>query len=139
MKKFWTKWTDNIQAHKPYHIINLSFGITIILILWYAVIFSPDGGKHPIPCVYTSITAEPCASCGLSRGLSHVVRAQLPEARQVNPHSIPVFLFFLGQLLIRISTSLILLKTNISCLLLLISDTLITITSFLAAFAPMLR
>jgi hypothetical protein len=85
-----------------YHKINLIFAGIIIMIFVYSGIFSAEESNHPVQCFHEQITGKPCPTCGLSNSFSEIVRFHFEEAKEWNQNGIPVFLFFLIQLLLRI-------------------------------------
>ncbi len=136
MRMSWKKWTIRV-IRNPYLTINLAFGLVCIAIVGYALIYPPATGSHPIPCVFTTLTGEECAGCGLSRGFSHVVRFNFETAQEINPHSVGIFLFFALQLTLRIAGSILYLNTRIPHPALFTGDALLSLTAFIATFMPM--
>lgn len=130
--------SDHDPATRAYLIINGSLAAVFLLVIAYAAAFDPVRANHPVPCVYTAITGEQCASCGLSRGMSHAVRMNIAQARLVNAYSPAVFLFFAAQVLMRIVVSLLLIKCARCINKLVIADALLSCGMFFAAFLPFL-
>ena len=87
---------------EPYIAVNLLLALIIAGVLVYSLVFSPDKGDYPVACVHELLTGEPCVSCGLSHSFSLILRGRFEEALDWNPHGIRLFLFFSGQLLMRI-------------------------------------
>lgn len=112
--------------------INLIIAGVIILMIIYSGIFSAHGIHHPIKSMYNF----PVVSSGLSRSLSEMVRGNLEQARLFNPYGPRIFLFFIIQLLLRISCSILLFRNRFSKNTLLISDILTSVLLFLWAFIP---
>lgn len=121
----------------PYLWVNFFIGVAFLAVVFYSVVFSPETGAHPIPCVYTSITGEPCVSCGMSRGFSHIVRGDLEAAAGTNIHSIPVFAFFVLQIVLRSLGSIAYLQRWLPLSVLISADAGISIFGFFLAFSPM--
>lgn len=136
MRTSW-KRSKNKAIEHPYLTINLFFGLAFVSVIVYAVAFPPEIAGHPIPCVYTSFTGQECSGCGLSRGFSHIVRFDLQAARTVNPYSIPVFMFFALQILLRIAGSIVYLKSRLPDRMVFITDGILTGVLFLAAILPL--
>lgn len=86
---------------KSYLIINYIFAGIILAIFFYSLLFSPGDNTYPIKCIHQELLGGPCPSCGLSRGFSAIVRCDMELARQIQPNSISVFLFFVVQLFLR--------------------------------------
>jgi hypothetical protein len=87
---------------EPYIAVNLLLALIIAGVLVYSLVFSPDKGDYPVVCVHELLTGEPCVSCGLSHSFSLILRGRFEEAFDWNPHGIRLFLFFSGQLSMRI-------------------------------------
>ncbi len=138
MKYFLRRLRSDIQAGRPYLLINLILGVVFLMVIIYPVVFTPDTGRHPLPCVYTSLTGIECSSCGLSRGFSHIVRGQLSEAVELNRHSLPVFLFFAIQLIMRISLSMAYAREIFSARAIVTVDIFVSSGMFLIVFMPLI-
>jgi hypothetical protein len=96
--------------NEPYLIINIFFAGVILLIIAYSGIFSPEKDNYPIACLHEKLTGEPCFSCGLSHSFSSIVRGRINEAYKWNIYGMRVFLFFLSQLILRVTFSIYYLK-----------------------------
>jgi len=139
MKKPWRLSTTDLSPPiRAYLLVNFLFGAALLLLFLYVLVYSPETGTHPIPCVYTKMTGEQCASCGLSRGLSHMIRGNFQAATAINRHSPAIFLFFAMQLLLRLTTSLMAIRKSMPLKYLTITDAFIAATTFLLAFLPLL-
>lgn len=120
-----------------YVIISWTFLILIGIVLCYSYFFYP--AAHPINCVIKQYTGKECSTCGLSRAFSYFTHLQFSEGKNFNAASWPVFLFFIFQFLFRIV--LIVYYTFISKKinpLVIKTDVLISICTFLLAFLPLL-
>lgn len=122
----------------PYHAINIVFATVILGLLVYSAIYSPEPDRHPVPCMHSQVTGEPCTSCGLSRAFSFLVRGEADAARALNPQAIPVFLFFVIQLLMRGLSSLVIKTRLIPASRLAATDALLSALLFLWAFLPLI-
>lgn len=138
MKTSWMRWKNKEVNKSPYLLLNIIFGLIILIIFAYSAIYPPESDRHPIPCLYTLTTGENCSACGLSRGLSHMIRGQINAAAEMNIHSISVFLFFILQFLMRIGFSVALFKPNIPANSLLTADALLSVVILLFTFIPLL-
>jgi len=94
---------------KNYKLINLLFAGIFGMVFLYSGIFSAQKNNHPIP---SACIVKPCASTGLSRGFSEIVRFNFTSAKKYNKNAIPVFLFFLIQFSLRIIIVFILKKLD---------------------------
>lgn len=124
---------------RSYLIINLVFASVLLGIIAYSAIFSPEKNSYPVQCVHVSITGDPCPSCGLSHSLSYIVRGDLESAQIWNIYGLRVFLFFVIQLIMRISLSLAIVRSKASSRQLLRFDILITIISFILGFSQFIE
>ncbi len=127
-----------IKPVHPYHAINIVFASVILGLLAYSAIYYPEPDRHPVPCIHSQVTGEPCASCGLSRAFSFLVRGEIAAARALNPQAIPVFLFFIIQLLMRGLTSLVTNARSVPASRLAATDALLSALLFLWAFLPLI-
>jgi hypothetical protein len=90
-----------------YAIVNLAFIGIIVPIILYSLVFSADGLKHPVPSGTVLMRDKDTLSTGLSRSFSEIVRLNFKQARLYNPYGIRIFLFFMIQLLLRITALII--------------------------------
>ena len=95
-------------AEGSYKIINYTFAGIIVIIFTYSGIFSPQGNNYPVSCVHEQLTGLSCPSCGMSHSFSYIIRGDIKEAIKWNEYGPRVFLFFLFQLILRISNIVIL-------------------------------
>lgn len=92
----------SLIKEEPYIAVNLLLALIIAGVLVYSLVFSPDEGDYPVACVYELLTGEPCVSCGLSHSFSLILRGRFEEALDWNSHGIRLFIFFSGQLPMRV-------------------------------------
>jgi len=123
---------------KPYITVNLVLALVIVVIFLYAAVFSPQKNNYPVVCIHEKITGKPCVSCGLSHSFSLILRGKINEALSWNPYGLRIFLFFLAQLLMRITFSVFYLRGEEYRKQLIIYDISGTILLFLFAFYPFL-
>lgn len=114
-------------SKEPYHSINLSFAGIIILIFIYSGIFSAEKNNHPIKSACANVDGHPCKSEGLSRSFSEIVRFKFESAKSYNKFGLQIFSFFLVQLFLRISTSILIYNKIISQNKLVILDSIISV------------
>ncbi|NLA50137.1 MAG: DUF2752 domain-containing protein [Bacteroidales bacterium] len=126
----------NTVRNEPYLVINMAFALFIALILLYSLVFSPLRDNYPIPCIHERITGEECPSCGISHSFSFIVRGRIAEAYTWNSRGMSVFIFFVAQLLLRISFFRSYLKNPDSRRQLIITDITGSSLMFLIAFMP---
>jgi hypothetical protein len=124
--------------NEPYLVINIVLAGVILLILAYSGIFSPEKNNYPVVCIHEKITGEPCVSCGLSHSLSLILRGRVAEAYQWNRYGMSVFLFFAGQLILRIIFSLLYLRYSSTRKQLILFDIIGSSFLFLITFMPFL-
>jgi hypothetical protein len=122
--------------NKQYLIINIFFAGVIVLIFAYSGFFSPDKDNYPVACINEKITGQPCVSCGLSHSFSLIVRGRIEEAYQWNHYGMRIFLFFAGQLVLRVAFSIFYLKYTDTRKQLIFADCIGSAIIFLLAFWP---
>jgi len=122
----------------PYPIVNYSLAFVIILVIGYSALFSPEKDNYPVPCIHQKLTGQPCASCGLSHSFSLIVRGEINESYRWNPNGMRIFLFFAGQLLMRITFSIFYLGNRLIRKQLIIMDAAGSSILFLLAFFPLI-
>lgn len=124
---------------EPYLKINLVFAGVLFLILAYSGIFSPEKDNYPVVCIHEKITGQQCASCGLSHSFSLIVRGRIDEAYDWNPYGMRIFLFFLAQLLMRITFSVFYSLDPQNRKQLILFDISGSVLIFFLTFWPLLR
>ena len=123
---------------KPYFQINLIFAGILMMIFLYSGIFSASHNNYPIPSNYTKLTGKKTVSTGLSRCFSEIIRGRLKSAKEYNPYGIGIFLFFLIQLLIRISLLIFYSKLNKYEHIVIIADSILSVVLFILFFRPVI-
>lgn len=119
-----------------YTVLNLCFVAIIFAVFIYSLLFVDN---HPIPSTFTQLTGIEPVSCGLSRAFSQLVRGNLMQALALNPHSVRVFAFFVGQLLMRTAAIVLTHFGRLPRKVLIVSDISISVGLFLFCFAPLIR
>ncbi len=94
-------------AAGSYKLINYIFAGIIVLIFIYSGIFSPVSNNYPVSCVHEQLSGLSCPSCGMSHSFSYLIRLDINEAVRWNKYGPRVFLFFLFQLILRLSNIII--------------------------------
>jgi len=125
--------------NEPYLLINLIFAGVILLVFAYSGFFSPVKDNYPVVCIHEKLTGEPCISCGLSHSFSLILRGNISGAYEWNAYGPRVFIFFAGQLLMRIVFSVFYLKYPGSGKQLIVYDIIISAMFFLVAFLPFME
>ncbi len=127
-----------MSDHRSYQTVNLLFAGAILLVWGYALAYPPTGG-HPVPSLYTLLSGEPSPTAGLSRSFSAILRGDLSLARDLSPYGIPLFLFLLIQLIMRI-TAFVLLKRHVLPLRrILTADVILSVLLFLLCYGSLLK
>lgn len=85
---------------KPYIAVNIIFGLVVLSVFFYSLIFRGD--HHPIPAFLTEKTGILPPSKGLSSAFSEIIRGNFNDALAINQHSIRIFSFFVLQLFARL-------------------------------------
>jgi hypothetical protein len=119
---------------KSYLVLNLIFAGIILAIFIYSGIYSPDKNNHPIKCIHEELLGAKCPTCGMSRGFSAIVRGQINDALVYQQNSVSVFLFFLLQLVFRLTSIWLLLKTKIQLKIITNTDITLSLLLFLLTF-----
>lgn len=117
-------------ASGSYQLINYIIAGIIAIVFIYSGIFSPVTNNYPVSCVHEQITGMACPSCGLSHSFSYLIRGNIKEAIDWNEYGPRVFLFFLFQLVLRISNIIVLSKKPQYIRRLTILDIVLSIVSF---------
>ncbi|MEA1896384.1 MAG: hypothetical protein U9N53_01825 [Bacteroidota bacterium] len=123
---------------RAYLIFNVSFVGIILFIFLYSGIFSAKKDNHPIPSYYEVLSGKTSPTSGLSRSFSEVLRGNFQEARKWNINGIPLFLFFLVQLFMRVLISWLLFKTSVKIIYLVLTDSIISVLLFLWSYKNLL-
>ncbi|OFX27872.1 MAG: hypothetical protein A2X08_04155 [Bacteroidetes bacterium GWA2_32_17] len=116
---------------ESYIIINIIFAGIILLVIIYSGIFSAQKANHPISSYCPN---QPCASTGLSRSFSEIVRFKFESAKKYNSNGLAIFLFFFIQFWLRILFSIIYHKNKTSFKTIIITDSTISLILFFFAF-----
>jgi len=124
--------------NEPYLKINIVLAGVILLIMAYSGIFSPEKNNYPVVCIHEKVTGEPCVSCGISHSFSLILRGRVNEAYQWNRYGMRVFLFFAGQLILRIIFSFLYSKYISTRKQLILFDIVGSSILFLVTFMPFL-
>jgi Protein of unknown function (DUF2752) len=124
--------------NEPYLLINMVLAGVVMLVMIYSGIFSPDTGNYPVECIHEKLTGVPCVSCGLSHSFSLILRGRIDEAYQWNIYGMRIFIFFAGQLLMRILFSRVYFKNPGIRSQLVMFDIIGSSAIFLIAFMPFL-
>jgi len=127
-----------VRLSEPYLFINIVLAGVILLIMIYSGIFSPEKNNYPVECIHEKLTGEPCVSCGLSHSFSLILRGRIDEAYMWNNNGMRIFLFFAGQLLMRIVFSRIYIRYPDTHKQLILFDIIGSSVVFLIAFMPFL-
>ncbi|PXY00947.1 hypothetical protein DF185_13705 [Marinifilum breve] len=128
----------NKNSLSSYQIINLIFASIIAAIFIYSAVYSHPEINHPIPSVFSQLTGTDSPSSGLSRSFSALTQGDIESAKELNPYSIQIFLFFAFQLIFRIFT-FFLIKKGISWTnTYILADITLTTISFLLVFSPLI-
>ena len=105
------------------------------MVFIYSYIFTPDKNNYPI---HSLCVLQPCASTGLSRAFSEIVRLNIDKALVYNANSLKIFSFFLIQLFLRVAVSVIYINKLISKSYLIITDSVISILLFIILFKSLI-
>ncbi len=124
---------------EPYLSVNIALAGVLFFVFFYSAFFSPEKDNYPVVCIHEKLTGEPCAACGLSHSFSLILKGKISEAYKWNSNGLRVFIFFAGQLIMRIVFSVLYLKHPETVTQLIVYDTVASLTIFLIAFIPFIR
>ena len=125
------------KKYNHYTLLNIIFIVTIVMILLYSAIFSPEKSDYPVPSAYTGITDNESVSTGLSHSFSEIIRLNFRKAHEYNPYGFRIFLFFLVQLFFKINF-LKVARSKVYDASLITLDIVLSVSIFLIAFWPFL-
>jgi len=128
----------NKNSLSSYQIINLIFASIITGIFIYSAIYSHRKINHPIPSVFSQLTGSDSPSSGLSRSFSALTQGDVKSAKELNPYSIQIFLFFAFQLIFRIFTFFLMKKSFSWINTYIFADITLSILVFLLVFKPLI-
>lgn len=119
---------------RSYLLINYVFAGIIFAIFTYSALYSPDKNDHPVKCIHEELLGSKCPTCGMSRGFSAIVRLRISDAVEFQRNSIPVFLFFALQLLMRLLSVILVEKSAIQLKIITNVDITFSLLLFLITF-----
>ncbi|MDQ2180628.1 DUF2752 domain-containing protein [Marinifilum sp. D714] len=128
----------NKNSLTSYQIINLIFASIIAGIFIYSAVYSHPKVSHPIPSVFSQVTGKDSPSSGLSRSFSALTQGDVKSAKELNPYSIQIFLFFAFQLIFRILTFFLIKKTFSLINIYILADIALSTLVFLLVFKPLI-
>lgn len=123
------------SAVRSYRIINNIFAGIVVVIIIYSGLFSPVTNNYPVSCVHEQITGMSCPSCGLSHSFSYILRGEIREAVKWNDYGPRVFLFFIFQLVLRVSNTISLYRFPGEWKKILYADISLSLISFVLGFS----
>ena len=118
------------MTNQDYRIINFIFVGLIAFVFIYSGIYSAKECNYPIHSACVDVN---CASRGLSRAFSEIVRFNFESALRYNKYSLLVFSFFAIQFVLRFAV-IAFLKTKIKIQQIIIVDIVFSITLFIVTF-----
>jgi len=124
---------------KVYRLLNRIFLAILLGVILYSLMFSPEKHHRPVPSGSVLFSDQATISTGLSRSFSAAVRFDFESALEYNPHGPRVFLFFIIQILMRVSVLVLVSRIPVSALPVIIwIDVLLSVFLFLVTFWPFL-
>ena len=105
-----------------------------MLVFIYSGIFSVEKNNHPIKSACEVMTGEPCASTGLSRSFSEIVRFKFESAKSYNKYGLRIFAFFLVQFFLRVLFSWLIYKIRIPKTPIIIFDSVFSTLLYIYCF-----
>jgi hypothetical protein len=126
------------MTNRSYLWINIISAVAILVIFLYSLIFPVGYNDYPVVCIHRSHTGVKCPSCGLSHSFSALMHGDFQSANEYNPNGLLVFLFFLIQLLLRISFSFVLIRNIFPYRKTATIDSAITVFLFIIFFGRLI-
>ena len=121
-----------------YLLMNMFFVLMILFVFIYSGIYSPEKNNHPIKCIHEQLLGSKCPTCGMSRGFSAIVRGRIDDALTYQRNSVPVFIFFLLQLILRLVAIMLLLKSLVPLKIIANIDITVSLLLFLLTFKSLI-
>jgi hypothetical protein len=116
--------------------VNSMLLMMIIGVLVYSYLFPYLASKSlVIPSFCQGLPEKYCKSRGLSRAFAEIVRLRLNEARAINIYALPIFVFFVAQLVLRVVFSAFYIRTGNRSIVYV--DGLCSAMYFLIVFVPL--
>ena len=96
-KQKWMNLLGKSETKSTYERVNLTLTSVLLIVLMLLFLGIISG---LVQCPYENQFGIPCFSCGVSRDIFRYLR--LDFATPSNPHSLKIFIFFIGQVFLRL-------------------------------------
>ena len=96
-KQKWMNLLGKSETKSTYEKVNLTLTAVLLIVLMLLFLGIISG---LVRCPYENQFGIPCFSCGVSRDIFRYLR--LDFATPSNPHSLKIFIFFIGQVFLRL-------------------------------------
>lgn len=96
-KQKWMNLLGKSETKSTYEKVNLTLTAVLLIVLMLLFLGIISG---LVQCPYENQFGIPCFSCGVSRDIFKYLR--LDFATPSNPHSLKIFIFFIGQVFLRL-------------------------------------
>ena len=96
-KQKWMNLLRKSETKSTYEKVNLTLTAVLLIVLMLLFLGIISG---LVQCPYENQFGIPCFSCGVSRDIFRYLR--LDFATPSNPHSLKIFIFFIGQVFLRL-------------------------------------
>lgn len=96
-KQKWMNLLRKSETKSTYEKVNLTLTSVLLIVLMLLFLGIISG---LVQCPYENQFGIPCFSCGVSRDIFRYLR--LDFATPSNPHSLKIFIFFIGQVFLRL-------------------------------------
>ncbi|GEM_PF-316244 len=96
-KQKWMNLLGKSETKSTYEKVNLTLTSVLLIVLMLLFLGIISG---LVQCPYENQFGIPCFSCGVSRDIFRYLR--LDFATPSNPHSLKIFIFFIGQVFLRL-------------------------------------
>jgi hypothetical protein len=118
-----------------YLLFNKIIAATLAAIIIYFGVY-PLFGDYALKCQVLQATGHPCIGCGLTRGIHEAILFHFDKALQWNNSSLLILSFLVITILLRLITSILIIRANLQKRLgiILYADLTILILLFLYCF-----
>ena len=118
-----------------YLLFNKIIAATLAAIIIYFGVY-PLFGDYALKCQVLQATGHPCIGCGLTRGIHEAILFHFDKALQWNNSSLLILSFLVITILLRLITSILIIRANLQKRLgiILYADLTIFILLFLYCF-----
>ena len=123
-----------MSASKSYLVVNIVIASIILAMIALCSIHSSGNPADKVKCTHEELLGGKCPVCGMTDGISEIVRGKFHEAQAFQQNSIVVFLFLFIQLIMRGIIIVMLKRSNISIKVIASVDITLSLLLFAVSF-----